>query len=593
MLQAKRYTSGATMFRLLFYILALLILLYSPAQAQITKSSVSQESLSTSAGAPAGASGAPAVAVNGKYLVFESEASNLVLNDSNKAVDVYLRDLTSRTISRLSISSSAVEANGPSSNPSISPVTPEGFFAVAFSSAATNLSSIQGQQGAQNIFVRIPGISFTEVISYNSSVELGNNNSDSPSLAVLADPKRLLVTFSSEASNLISIDNNRAKDIFLATLTVPASSAVFNPATALKMIKITNSSSGGDSNGDSDAPKISGDGRYIVFSSLATNLTENVTTSWQQIFRYTIKTGKTELVSKSASGVLADADCQAPVVSFSGRFVAYTSKATNLVSNPVIGKSALVLHDLIKGTSSRINANELAVASTGDAATPAISANGRFVTFSDSGSNLVSDDLNSLADVFVKDTDSLAISRLSVGPTAEANAVSEITSVAGSSFNSLIGSIFFKSFATNLTSSSTSLGAGDIFSSAVTLAAPQLKQGTRLEAPADVVVVGKRSVISLQEFSFPTALVSSQPQLKRSNSITVRAASQVVYDVRIQGKGAAKRVRQQLLAKRNTVTSSRLKPGVYTTRYRVLATKSGKTVSKTSFSPRQRFEVSG
>jgi hypothetical protein len=320
-------------------------------------------------------------------------------------------------------------------------------------------------------------------------------------------------------------------------------------------------------------------------------LIDSVTTSRRQIFRYTIKTGKTELISKSGAGIFADADCQAPVISFSGRFVTYTSKATNIVSDPVVGKSALVLHDLVKGTSSRINTNELAVASTGDAATPAISANGRFVTFSDTGANLVSGDLNSLADVFVKDTDSLAISRISVGPVSEANAESDTTSVAGSSFNALIGSIFFKSFATNLTSPSTTFGAGDIFSNVVTLTAPQLKQGTLLETPADVVLLGRRSKITLQEFSFPTNLVTSQP-LHRRADVKVRAANQLVYDVRIQGKGAQKRVRQQLLAKRNTVTSSRLKPGVYVTRYRVLATSKGKTISKTSFSPRQRFEVS-
>jgi len=591
MLVSSANTSGAAMFRSPCFIVALVVLLYSPAHAQISKSSVSQESLSTSAGSPTGASGAPAAAVNGRYLVFESEANNIVSNDSNKAIDIFLRDLSSRTISRLNVSSASAEANGPSSNPSISPVTPEGFFAVAFSSTATNLGSIQNGLGARNIFVRIPELSFTEAISYNSSVQLGNDDSDLPSLALQAEPKRVLITFSSQASNFVSLDNNRSKDIFLATLTVPASSAAFNPTTALRIIKVSNSSSGGDSNGDSDTPKISGDGRYITYSSLATNLIDSVTTSRRQIFRYTIKTGKTELISKSGAGIFADADCQAPVISFSGRFVTYTSKATNIVSDPVVGKSALVLHDLVKGTSSRINTNELAVASTGDAATPAISANGRFVTFSDTGANLVSGDLNSLADVFVKDTDSLAISRISVGPVSEANAESDTTSVAGSSFNALIGSIFFKSFATNLTSPSTTFGAGDIFSNVVTLTAPQLKQGTLLETPADVVLLGRRSKITLQEFSFPTNLVTSQP-LHRRADVKVRAANQLVYDVRIQGKGAQKRVRQQLLAKRNTVTSSRLKPGVYVTRYRVLATSKGKTISKTSFSPRQRFEVS-
>lgn len=578
------------MFKLLFNTLVLLVVVYNSAQAQITRSTVSQESLSTSAGAPAGASDSPAVAINGRYLVFKSEANNLVTSDLNQSTDIYLRDLVNRSITRMSMSSNNVEANGPSFSPSISPVTPEGFFAVAFTSFASNLSRIQAQQTAQNIYIRIPELSLTEAISYNSSLELGNGNSDSPSLTVLADPKRLLVAFSSEASNLLAPDNNRAKDIFLATITVPANSAAFNLSTALTLIKVSNSSSGGDSSDDSDTPKISADGRYIVFSSLASNLIENVVTSRRQIFRYTIQTGKTELISKSIAGVAADADCQDPVISFTGRFVAYTTKASNLVSDPVVGKSALVLHDLVKGTISRINANDSAIASTGDAATPAISANGRFITFSDTGTNLVSGDLNSLADVFVKDTDSSAISRVSVGPVSEANAVSDSTSVAGSSFNSLIGSIFFKSFATNLTTPSTSNGAGDIFSSAVTLAAPQLKSGTLIEAPADVVVVGRRSKITLQEFSFPSTLANSQP-VPEMASINIRQTNKVVYDVRIQGKGSQKRVRQQILAKRNTVTSSRLKPGVYAIRYRALATKSGKTVTKTSFSPRQRFEV--
>jgi hypothetical protein len=579
------------MFRLQYRYLAILLLLCNPVNAQITRSATSQESLSSSSEAPVGASGAPAVALNGRYLVFESEAANIVENDSNKSIDIYLRDLSTGTISRQSVSSAGTEANSASSNPSISPVTPEGFFALAFSSIATNLGSLGGQLTARNVFVRIPALSFTEVISYNSNLDLGNEDSDTPSLIVQPDPQRVLVAFSSNASNLVSPDNNRAKDIFLVTLAVPTETAKFNPATAVTRIKVTSSSSGADANGDSDTAKISGDGNYIVFASRATNLVENLTTSRQQIFRYSIATGKTELISKTTAGVIANDDCQEPVISYSGRFIAYTSKATNLVSDPVVDKRALVYHDLVKGTITRINADQSALASTGDAATPAISANGRFVSFSDTGANLVSGDLNSFADVFVKDTDSLAISRISIGPTAEANAASDTTSVAGSSYNSLVGSIYFKSFATNLTTPSKALGAGDIFSSAVTLTVPQLKKGTLIETPADVVVVKKRLKVTLQKFSFPNQLIRGEA-LQEAMDVKARVANQVIYDVRIKGNGARKSVRQQLLAKRNTVTSAKLKPGVYTTRYRALATESGKTVSKTSFSPRQRFEIS-
>jgi hypothetical protein len=584
------------MFRLLdpflvILVLLCLLLLCNSANAQITRSATSQESLSSSAEAPAGASGAPAVALNGRYLVFESEAANIVENDSNKSIDIYLKDLTTGTITRQSVSSAGTEANSASSNPSISPVSPEGFFALAFSSIATNLGSLGGQLTARNIFVRIPALSFTEVVSYNSNLDLGNEDSDTPSLTVQTDPQRVLVAFSSNATNLVSSDNNRAKDIFLVTLAVPTEAAKFNPATALTRIKVTSSSSGGDANGDSDTAKISGDGNYIVFASRATNLVENLTTSRQQIFRYSIATGKTELISKTTAGVIANEDCQEPVISYSGRFVAYTSKATNLVSDPVVDKRALVYHDLIKGTITRINADQSALASTGDAATPAISANGRFVSFSDTGANLVSGDLNSLPDVFVKDTDSLAIARISIGPTAEANAASDTTSVAGGSYNSLVGSIYFKSFATNLTTPSKALGAGDIFSSAVTFTAPQLKKGTLIETPADVVVLKKRLKVTLQKFSFPNELIRGEA-LQDASIVKARAANQVIYEVRIKGEGARKSVRQQLLAKRNTVTSAKLKPGVYTTRYRALASESGKTVSKTSFSPRLRFEIS-
>jgi hypothetical protein len=565
-------------------LISFLLFLPQPGLSQISVGSLSQQSLSISQGTPDGSSGSPAVAINGRLIVFNSNASNLI-SDLNQTQHILFKDVANNSaISRVSVSTSGQIGNGASTSPSISPISPEGLYAIAFASISTNLSSVQDLTVSKDIFIRIPAKSLTEIISVgqtvNNTVTVGDQDSDSPSVTHTNGFANILVAFSSQATNLVSLDNNRSKDIFLATFKVPSSAANYNRATDLSIVKVSKSATGSDADDDSETPKLSGDGRYVIFASSATNMIAGTTTTGKQIFRYTIANGVIDLISKTSGGIMADSDCDSPVISYSGRFVAYLSKATNIISNSVANKKALILHDLVKGTITRVNADSSGVASTGDAGTATISANGRYLSFSDTGSNLVSSDLNSVADVFLKDTDTGAIARLSVGTSSEANALSDSTTVSGDSYNSLSSTTYFRSLATNL--SSTASGAGDIFSRSAILLPPQLRKGTLIETPADITISGKRSILTFQDFSFPTSPLEI---------VNTRATSRVVFEVRIQGTGNRKKVRQNLTAKKNTITSGRLKPGVYTTRYRAVAKSGNKVVSKSGFSPRQRFEI--
>ncbi len=143
---------------------------------------------------------------------------------------------------------------------------------------------------------------------------------------------------------------------------------------------------------------ISADGRFVAFFSDATNLVSGDTNSTYDVFVHDRQTGATERVSVATDGTEADGVSETPAISADGRFVAFRSGATNLVSGDTNASADIFVHDRQTGTTERVS-----VATNGDQATgggssnPAISADGRFVAFWSTANNLVSSDTNGKA----------------------------------------------------------------------------------------------------------------------------------------------------------------------------------------------------
>jgi Tol biopolymer transport system component len=205
------------------------------------------------------------------------------------------------------------------------------------------------------------------------------------------------------------------------------------------------SSKGKLGNGTSSAPAVNADGRFVAFSSGASNLVPGDANARGDVFVHDRLTGDTTRVSVGPGSVQGDATSFAPSISTDGRFVAFTSDASNLVAGGSSGRQAFV-HDRVTGATELVSVSSDGTLGNGFATPGAISGDGRFVAFGTSGNNLVPGDTNGAIDVFVHDRVTGTTERASVRTDGgEGNDASLRSSINGD------GSIVtFSSDATNL-----------------------------------------------------------------------------------------------------------------------------------------------
>ena len=179
------------------------------ADAQLTPSAPQQVSVGIGGTAPDGKSEAPAIPPNADIVVFQSAASNLVVGDTNQATDIFLADV-SNSLSRVSVSSTGEQSDGNSEEAAVSPVFPDGSFAIAFSSSATNLVPQLGvvTEKTKQIYLRIPAINKTVLVSRSLTVGAIGGNGDSTHASVTGiDEKagrRYLVAYTTLATDVFS-----------------------------------------------------------------------------------------------------------------------------------------------------------------------------------------------------------------------------------------------------------------------------------------------------------------------------------------------------------------------------------------------------
>lgn len=175
-----------------------------------------------------------------------------------------------------------------------------------------------------------------------------------------------------------------------------------NPATTTRVSVAT-----GGTQADDGAyePAISADGRYIVWESGATNLVAGDTNTSVDVFLHDRIAGTTTPVSVSSTGAQASGGpSYSPTISADARYISFYSYTTDLVTGDTNAHADVFLHDRTTGATTRINVNAAGEQSTpGESYVPAISADGRYVAYYSDGSNLVTGDTNSRLDVFVYD----------------------------------------------------------------------------------------------------------------------------------------------------------------------------------------------
>jgi WD40 repeat protein len=329
----------------------------------------------------------------GRYIAFESYAGNLVSNDTNGVVDVFVHDRDTGTTRRVSVGPSGEQGVGPSSYPAISA---DGRF-VAFQSWAPNL--VPGDQnGLCDVFVHDLQTGLTQRVSRGIA---GDPNDFSEDVDISDDGR--YVSFVSAASNLVPGDVNAAMDVF-----------VFDTLTSTTAIASTGPLGQGG-NGDALNATLSGDGRLVAFTSEATNLTSDNAGIGNQVFLHDLRTRQTQLASLGGPGLGGNNSSFDPSLSRDGRYVTFSSRATDLVAGDSNGREDVFVRDLTNATTQRVSIDTAGGQGNGNSDNATISGDGTVVAFSSVASNLTPIDVNGASDVFLHDRSNGSTTRISVG----------------------------------------------------------------------------------------------------------------------------------------------------------------------------------
>ena len=320
---------------------------------------------------------------DGRFVVFDSLATNLVAGDTNGAADVFLRDLQAGTIERISVGPGGVQGNALSFQPSIS----ENGRWVVFASNASNLVANDGNGSMRDTFLydRLSGS--VELVS----IGLGGvpSNGQSNYGEVSDDGRR--VVFQSLSTNLVAGDTNGFSDIFLRDRVSGTTS------------RIDVAPDGTQGNGRAGYARISADGNTIAYSNDASNLVPGDTNNRTDVFVFDRPTATTSRIDVSSSGAQANDECSLPYLSGAGRFVVFSGAATNLVPGDSNGQVDAFWHDLDTGHTRRVSLGENNVQGDQGSAATDVSDDGRVVAFNSFSGNLVSDDTNGVQDTFIRE----------------------------------------------------------------------------------------------------------------------------------------------------------------------------------------------
>ena len=346
-----------------------------------------------------GPSTAPDVSGDGRYVVFESAATNLDAADPDVAGDIFVRDTRSDTTTLVSRAGSGAKANAPSSAPSISD---DGRF-VSFSSQASNLDAADADASV-DVFVR-DLVGGTTVLASRASGISGDAGNGASSASRISSNGRW-VTFASTSSNLHAADPDTTKDVFARDL----------QSSVTTLVSRAPGISGAAANGSSDTPDVSGDGRVVTFVSTASNLDLADVDSVTDVFVRDLADDTTMLISRANgdAGVKGDSHALAPRISSDGRTVVFSSRATNLHPLDTDSDDDVFEREIYGGTTSLISRQAAFPGTKGDddSFAPQIGTNFTHVAFSSNATNLDPPD-DPRTDVFVHDVEGRTMQRVS------------------------------------------------------------------------------------------------------------------------------------------------------------------------------------
>ena len=321
------------------------------------------------------------LSADGRYVVFDSSASTLVPGDTNDNEDVFLRDRQTNVTTRLSVSATGEQGNGGSSSARISA---DGRY-ITFISYASNLVPGPRPEVGYDVYLLDRQAGTLDRISETPDGTPGNGDNYNPSIS--ADGR--YVAFQTYASDLIP--------------GVAGANVVVYDRTTAQLSPVSVAADGTTPESGGFAPSISGNGRYVAFVSYAADLAPGDTNGVGDIYVRDLVAGTTVRASVSDDDHEIAGDSRGGEVSDDGRYVAFWSDDSTLVPDDTNAASDIFVRDLLAGTTRRVSTSTDGVPADGDSIVPDLTADGRYVVFNSSATNLVAGDTNGVDDVFRKD----------------------------------------------------------------------------------------------------------------------------------------------------------------------------------------------
>lgn len=387
----------------------------------------------SSSGAQAnGESGDYALSANGRYVVFSSLASNLVPDDTNNVRDVFLKDLITGSTVRVSMNSDGSQPTADNEFEGMpTSISADGRY-VAFLTFARLLP--RDTNIHNDVYVKDMLTGELDLVSTAADESLANFRNHMPSISATGR----YVVFASQASNFVPEDTDIGTDVYIKDRVT-------------RQIRLASANAAGQRPNDASMnPSVSADGRYVTFLSYSRDLALPVNNANPDVYIKDLQTGAVERAQANASGSIVGGVTNAPAMTPDGRYVAFQ---LNYFDASTGAMTRLYLKDRSTGELVRIDRTSSGLLqTTGAAITPAISADGRFVSFASNNTNVTLFDTNGLQDVFVFDRTAFTSQRAAVTGGVRANGDS------GEAMISRDGSrVIFTSDATNITDNDANL----------------------------------------------------------------------------------------------------------------------------------------
>ena len=352
----------------------------------------------------------PSVSADGRFVAFASLSDNLVPGDTNGKSDIFVRDRVTGTTERVSVSSAGRQGDADSgllngmAGPSISA---DGRF-VVFDSQASNLVK-RDTNGTSDVFLhdRLTGTTTRVSVSSTGAQASGQEGT------ISADGRR--VAFTSFSDNLVPGDTNFSGDVFVRDLTTGTT------------VRASVASDGSQGNNSSSHPSLDGDGHVVAFDSAA-DLAPNDGNGTVDVYVHDLDSGATEAASIGPAGSSAVINHGSNAnISSNGRFVVFDTQESNLFPDANGPVQDAVLFDRVTHTWEDESVGDTGQAGNDNSSVPVVSADGRFVAFTSRASNLVGDDTNNRDDVFIRDRQAGTTARVSVGSNGQQGDLDSVT----------------------------------------------------------------------------------------------------------------------------------------------------------------------